>query len=460
MRQKKSDLIVHIIGIGGIGMSAIAEVLLRLGFQVQGSDQSESANVIKLRDLGAKVFIGHAGENIEGANIVTHSSAVNDKNPEYARAQELKLPILRRAQMLSDIMRLKKGIAIAGTHGKTTTTSLISTLLKEIGADPTYIIGGIVHNLGGHAHVGKGEYIVAEADESDGSFLMLSPIASVITNIDKDHIDHYGSEEGLNVAFKRFADLIPFFGVCAVNFEDPKLREIAETMDKPHVTFSASETYPNVNYYASEIEQSPEGVSFKLTINGEEKGTFNLKVPGRHNVLNALGALAVCSELGFPIEELKKGLDKYEGVGRRFQKVFEENNFEVIDDYGHHPTEILETIRTAKLSRPNKKITVVFEPHRFTRTKSCWSEFLHCFNDADEVLIAPIYPANEEPIKGITSENLSKDINQLHPNLTKVFKDWCELDQVIKDSKKKDVLLLALGAGSVGRKVKELVLNA
>lgn len=458
MRKHQKNTVVHIIGIGGIGMSAIAEVLLQLGFQVQGSDISESPNVEKLRSRGAKVMIGQKAENIEGATVITHSSAVKEGNPEYDAAYESGLPLLRRAQMLADIMRIKKGIAIAGTHGKTTTTSLVSTLLTEIGADPTYIIGGIVHNLGGHAKVGKGEYFVAEADESDGSFLMLSPVASVITNIDNDHLDHYGSEEGLNIAFHQFANQIPFFGICSVNYEDIKLRKISEEMDKPVVTFAADEKFEGqVDYLGYGLTQSQAGVEFGIKAGEKDLGKFTIQTPGKHNVLNALGALSVCIELGFDAEELKAALKKFTGVGRRFQKVFEEGDFEVIDDYGHHPTEIFETIKTAKASRSDKEVVVIFEPHRYTRTRDCWQQFLHCFNSADRVLIAPIYPASEKPIQGITSESLSGDINKLHPGLTETFDDWSRVEEVVKNSKDKKVLLLALGAGSVGKKVKDIV---
>lgn len=457
MRKQQKDTIVHIIGIGGIGMSAIAEVLLQLGFQVQGSDMAESANVENLRAKGAKITIGQKAENIQGATVITHSSAVKEGNPEYDAAVESGLPLLRRAQMLADIMRIKKGIAIAGTHGKTTTTSLVSTLLTEIGADPTYIIGGIVHNLGGHAKVGKGEYFVAEADESDGSFLMLSPVASVITNIDNDHLDHYGTEEGLQIAFHRFANQIPFFGICSLNYEDPKLRKIAEEMDKPMVTFAADPKFEDADYLAYDLNQSEKGVEFGVKTHGKDLGKFMISTPGKHNVLNALGALSVCIELGFDPEELKKGLRKFEGVGRRFQKVYEENDFEVIDDYGHHPTEIFETIKTAKASRSDKEVIVVFEPHRFTRTRDCWKEFLHCFNLADKVYIAPIYSANEKPIPGINSGSLSSDINKLHPGLTETFEDWDKVKEVVEESKSKKVLLLALGAGGVGKRVKNIV---
>ncbi len=447
------------MGIGGIGMSAIAEVLIQLGFKVQGSDIAESANVLKLKSLGAKVAIGHRAENVGEATVLVHSSAVNSENPEYKEAVEKGIPVMRRASMLADIMKLKKGIAIAGTHGKTTTTSIITTLMKEAGKDPTYIIGGIVHNLGGHAHVGQGDYIVAEADESDGSFLMLNPVASVITNIDDDHIDHYGSREGLVLAFNQFANQIPFYGVCALNIHDEKLRSLKEQMKRPYVTFGIEETPEKVDYKAESVEHHEKGVDFDFVVKGENKGRFKLAVPGRHNVLNTLGALAIAVEIGLDVEDLRAGLSKYEGVGRRFQKVYSENNFEVIDDYAHHPTEIFETIKTAKESRKEKEVLVIFEPHRYTRTKTCWQEFLHCFNLADQVLIAPIYPANEQPIAGINSESLSNDINKLHPNLTQTFSDWDEVKNYIKEKKDTNAILLALGAGSVGRKVKEIVGN-
>jgi len=458
--RKKNNLVnIHIIGIGGIGMSAIAEVLIQLGFKVQGSDMNESPNVEKLRRLGAKVTIGHSAENVAGATVVTHSSAVKKDNPEFKYASDEGLPLLRRAEILADIMKLKQGIAIAGTHGKTTTTSIVSTLLKEMGADPTYIIGGIVHNLGGHAYVGEGDYVVAEADESDGSFLMLSPIASIITNIDNDHLDHYGSEEGLEIAFNTFANTVPFFGVCSLNIHDEKLRKIKSEMKKPFVTFGVEEVPEPVDYRAKELLQSPEGAEFTLEVSGVEAGRFKLKLPGRHNVLNALGAISICIELGFDVDEIKRALETFEGVGRRFQKIYEKGGVEVIDDYGHHPTEIYETIQTAKLSRPDKEIRVVFEPHRFTRTRDCWQQFLHCFNHADKVLMAPVYSANEKPIKGITTDALVGDINKLHPGLATHFKSWSEVEEDIKKNLDKKVLYLALGAGSVGKKVKEIVSN-
>jgi len=465
LRKTKEDTLIHIIGVGGIGMSALAEILVRLGFKVQGSDLSESSNVLKLRSIGVEVKLGHQREHVGQAGVVFHSSAVKKDNPEYEFAVENNIPVLRRADLLADIMRLKKGIAVAGTHGKTTTTSIVATLLKELGEDPTYIIGGIVHNLGGHAHVGKGEYIVAEADESDGSFLMLNPVASIITNVDGDHLDHYGSMEGLTIAFERFANQIPFFGVCALNAHDPILRNISSNMTKPFVTFAQGDltidpelqTDEVINYHARNVTQSAAGAEFDLFVEGKMTYHFKLNVPGQHNVLNALGAISVAVELGHEPKDLVAALAKYEGVGRRFQKIFEEGDFEIIDDYAHHPTEIFETIKTAKESRSEKEVCVIFEPHRFSRTRSCWAEFLHCFNLADKVLIAPIYAANEAPIKGINSESLVSDINKLHPGLCESFQDWTVVERFIQEKKKKKTILLALGAGAVGKKVKSIV---
>lgn len=279
----------------------------------------------------------------------------------------------------------------------------------------------------------------------------------MITNIDNDHLDHYGSKENLFDAFVQFANQIPFYGVCALNIHDEKLRKVRDVMKRPYVTFGIGDTPEEVNYKATNVNHHSSGVDFDLLINGESAGAFKLAVPGRHNVLNTLGALSVAVELGMDIELLRKGLCTYEGVGRRFQKVYEKDGFEVIDDYAHHPTEIFETIKTAKDSRKDKEVLVVFEPHRYTRTKDCWQDFLHCFNLADKVLIAPIYPASEEPLPGINSESLAGDINKLHPGLTETFTDWKRVQEFMNGKKDSQAIILALGAGSVGRKVKELV---
>lgn len=454
---KSTGTHIHFIGIGGIGMSALAEVSLQLGCKVSGSDAKKSSNIDKLVSLGANVSIGHASENVKGATVVVYSSAISKDNPEYKNADDLNIPIMKRAELLADLMRLRQGIAIAGTHGKTTSTSIVATLLKESNKDPTYIIGGIVKNLGGHAYVGKGDFLVAEADESDGSFLLLNPVHSIITNIDDDHLDFYGSRENLFNAFEKFANKIPFYGVCALNADDEKLRKISERMHKPFVTFGLNNSGEDINYYASNIKYNLDGVVFTLIYNGKDVGDFKLALPGDHNILNALGAIAVCHESGLSFTDLRTALLKFSGVGRRFQKIYKNDNFTIIDDYGHHPTEISETIKTAKKSMPDSELVVLFEPHRFTRTKSCWGDFLHCFNGADRVLLAPIYPANEEPIIGINSENLVNDINKLHPSLSESFTDWNNIKELIDSLSSKNATLLVLGAGAVGAKVKDLV---
>lgn len=451
------DTHIHFIGIGGIGMSALAEVSLQLGFHVSGSDMNNSSNVKKLKDLGAEIFIGHERSQVGKATVVVYSSAISKENPEYDFALINGIPVMKRAELLADLMRLKRGIAVAGTHGKTTTTSIIATLLKETEGDPTYIIGGIVKNLRGHAYVGKGDYIVAEADESDGSFLLLNPVHSVITNIDNDHIDYYESEENLFTAFKEFANKIPFYGTCALNIDDKKLCAISEKMHKPFITFGLESDRKDINYKATEVKYINGGVSFEILHNGLNQGAFFLETPGDHNVLNALGAVAICHQAGVSFDHLREALKAFSGVGRRFQKVFEHESFHVIDDYGHHPTEILETIKTARKSRAESKLVVLFEPHRFTRTKSCWAEFLHCFNGADKLYMAPIYPASEKPIPGITTESLVSDINKLHPSLAEGFEDWTVVSDLVKQLKNQNATLLVLGAGAVGSRVKEIV---
>jgi UDP-N-acetylmuramate--alanine ligase len=454
---ENSNTKIHFIGIGGIGMSALAEVSLQLEFKVSGSDMANSPNVEKLAKLGAKTYIGHSEKNISEVNVIVYSSAIDPENPEFSYALKNNIPIMKRAELLADLMRLKQGIAIAGTHGKTTTTSIVTSILKASDRDPTYIIGGIVKNLGGHAFVGKGDHIVAEADESDGSFLLLNPVYSIITNIDNDHLDYYKTVENLHDSFNVFANKIPFYGVCALNADDKVLKKIAARMKKPFVTFGIDEDKVHVNYRATDLKFEKSGVSFDVSHDGKVVDRFFISTPGKHNVLNTLGAISICHSLGLSFVEIKNSLKSFTGVGRRYQRVYEESGFQIIDDYGHHPTEIIQTIKTAKKDRPESKLVVLFEPHRFTRTKACWNEFLHSFNDADEVLMAPIYPASEQEIAGISSSNLTNDINKLHPSLATSFEDWDIIKNKIEELKKENATLLVLGAGSVGRKVKSLV---
>lgn len=439
---------IHFVGIGGIGMSGIAEVLLSLGYKVSGSDVAESANVLKLKKLGAEIYIGHKEENLHDVGVIVYSSAVNDTNPEVARAKRENIPVIRRAEMLAELMRLKMGLAIAGTHGKTTTTSFLATILEECKFDPTYLIGGIVKNLGGHAKVGKGEFLVAEADESDGTFLLLTPVMSVITNIDNDHMDHYGTEENLFKAFVEFANKIPFYGTVALNAHDEKLMLLKHEMKRPSVTFGID---IEADYVAKNLDLSPFETNFDLYYKGEKVERFSINLPGRHNILNSLGATALAHHLGLSFTQIKNAVKKFEGVGRRFQLLYKENSFEVVDDYGHHPTEIASTLKTVKETRPDFKKIVIFEPHRYTRTRDCWTQFLHCFNDADELYLLPIYPASEQPIDGITTDRLIEDINRLHPQFSKKINSINDIGAVIDSVKNQNTIVVTLGAGAISK---------
>ena len=439
---------IHFIGIGGIGMSGIAEVLIASGYNVSGSDVSDSPNVKKLKKLGAEIYIGHKEENLNNVTVIVYSSAVNDMNPEVVRAKREGIPVIRRAEMLAELMRLKYGLAVAGTHGKTTTTSFLATILQECDLDPTYIIGGIVKNLDGHAKVGKGDFLVAEADESDGTFLLLTPVMSVITNIDNDHMDHYGTEENLFKAFVEFANKVPFYGVVALNAHDEKLVLLKAEMKRPAVTFGID--IP-ADFTARNIQYGHFDTSFDLYYKGELQVRFEINLPGRHNVLNCLGASVLAFHMGLKFKNIAAAAKKLEGVGRRFQLLYKQASFEVVDDYGHHPTEIASTLKIVKDTRPDYKKIVIFEPHRFTRTRDCWDQFLHCFNDADELYLLPIYAASEAAIDGITTDRLIEDINRLHPQFARKIESIDELGQVIESYKQDKTIVVTLGAGSIGK---------
>lgn len=457
MLKATFDAKLHFIGIGGIGMSGIAEVLLSLGYKVSGSDISESANVARLREKGAEIFIGHSKENIKNATVVVYSSAVTDSNPEMMEAKANNLPIMRRAEMLAELMRLKYGLAIAGTHGKTTTTSFLATILQGSDYDPTYIIGGIVKNLDGHAKVGKGEFLVAEADESDGSFLLLSPIMSVVTNIDNDHMDHYGTEANLLDCFEEFINKVPFYGVCALNAHDERLMDIVKRIKKPFLTFAIGDDLKTgADFEARNVKILETTSVFDLYFQGEKQVEITINLPGKHNILNALGAIALAHRMGVSFDLIAKSIKEFDSVGRRFQVLHKSEAIEVVDDYGHHPTEIAVTLKTLRETRKGKVIAI-FEPHRFSRTRDCWNEFLHCFNSADELYLSPIYPASEKPIPGIESERLVQDINKLHPNFANYIDSLDRMDEIIKANP--GATIATMGAGSIGRKVREWVLD-
>lgn len=444
---------LHFIGIGGIGMSGIAEVLLDLGYKVSGSDLNSSSVTENLIKKGAEVKIGHKHENVDGATIVVYSSAIDPKNPEFARAMELKIPMIRRAEMLAELMRLKFGIAVAGSHGKTTTTSLIATIFQEASLDATHIIGGIVHNLGGNAKKGDGQYLIAEADESDGSFLLLSPIMAAVTNIDNDHLDHYGSEDKIVDAFVEFVNKLPFYGKAALNINDSKSTEIKSRIKRPVVWYGINTT--EADYCAQEVEISASGASFSLYVHGKSLGKVKTHLLGMHNVSNTLAAIAISLEAGLDFGIIKSGLLKFQGVGRRLEKVFEENNYLVMDDYGHHPTEVRATISTLR-KIDNRRLTVVFEPHRYSRTQNFWKEFQDSFEGADEIFIAPIYAASENKIEGITSENLVKEMKLKGKNVSYIS-TLDSLKEILESKRGTNSILVTLGAGAISKKIREFI---
>lgn len=446
------DVVIHFIGIGGIGMSGIARVLINLGYSVTGSDLNESENTQLLKKMGASIYIDHNKENIGNASIIVHTSAVDPKNPEMMEAKLKSIPIIQRAEMLAELMRLKYGIAVAGTHGKTTTTSIVSTIFEKADLKATHIVGGIVKNLDTHAKLGEGEILIAEADESDGSFLLLNPILAIVTNIDNDHLDFYKSTEKLKESFLTFINKIPFYGTVAINIDDANIREIVQSIKKPFITFGI-DSKENVNFRAHSLENTMSGTKFLIKKNGKDIGEFELPMWGRHNVLNALGAIAIADKYGVDLNVIKEAIKGFKGVGRRLEKI--ENNFglDIYDDYGHHPTEISSTINALKLS--GRKVFTFFEPHRYTRTRDCWKEFLHCFNQSDKVYMLPIYPANEEPISGITSESLVEDINKIHPDKINLV-DYSHIKDILLEIAR-DTIVLSLGAGPISKKFRSIV---
>jgi UDP-N-acetylmuramate--alanine ligase len=390
----------HFVGIGGAGMSGIAEVLANQGFEVSGSDLAESATTRRLRDLGVRVAIGHAAENIANADAVVVSTAVKDDNPEVVAARARHLPVVPRAQMLAELMRLKQGIAIAGTHGKTTTTSLTASCLAEAGLDPTFVIGGRLNSAGSNARLGSGEFLVAEADESDASFLFLSPVIAVVTNIDADHMDTYGHDFGrLKQAFVDFLHRLPFYGVAVLCIDDPHVREILPRIAKQVVTYGFA---ADANIRAENVRAEDGRMRFDCV---RSNGTLSrlavtLNLPGEHNVRNALAAIAVATEVGCGDTAILKALAEFTGVGRRFQRYGEVNlpaggHFTLIDDYGHHPTEMAATLAAARGAFPGRRIVVAFQPHRYTRTRDCFEDFVRVLSNADAVLLTEVYAAGE-----------------------------------------------------------------
>ena len=409
MKMPQTIGLVHFVGIGGIGMSGIAEVLHNLGYQVQGSDQAESANVQRLRDKGIKCLVGHKAENLGAAEVIVVSTAIKKDNPELVAAREQLLPVVRRAEMLAELMRFRQAIAIGGTHGKTTTTSMVATLLEAGGLDPTVINGGIINAYGTNAHMGEGEWMVVEADESDGTFLKLPAEIAVVTNIDPEHLDHYGSFDKVRKAFRRFVENVPFYGFGVMCIDHPEVQAlVARIEDRRLVTYGEN---PQADVRFSNLRVEGASSTFDLAIRDRRNGQILrisdlvLPMPGRHNVSNATAAIAVAYELGLDEAAIRKGLASFGGVKRRFTRTGSWNGAEIFDDYGHHPVEIKAVLSAARQGCKGR-IVAIAQPHRYTRLRDLFDDFAACFNDADTVLVAPVYAAGEEPIDEVNSEAL------------------------------------------------------
>ncbi len=436
---------VHFVGIGGSGMSGIAEVLHNMGFEVSGSDIAKKDTTKHLENLGIRVFYGHSPENVRGAQLVVLSSAITEDNPEVQEAHRLGIPVIPRAEMLAELMRVKFSIAVSGAHGKTTTTSMIAQVLAEAGLDPTVVIGGKLKGVGSGARLGQSEYLVAEADESDKSFLKLLPTIAVITNIDREHLEAYGSLLALKHAFADFASRVPFYGAAVVNLDDPNVQEILPEIRRRVVTYGFSR---QADFSARDVVLEDLGSRFEVYKGEEKLAEVSLRVPGEHNVLNALAAFAVAWELEIPPEVAAKGLGEFRGVERRFEVKGERDGVVVVDDYGHHPTEIKATLRAAR-QWWSGRIVVVFQPHRYTRTRDLWRDFGPAFHQADELLILPIYPAGEEPIPGVSAELILEAVRSSGHRSARLVSSREEALEVLKGILKPGDMLLTLGAGDV-----------
>jgi UDP-N-acetylmuramate--alanine ligase len=445
---------IHFVGIGGAGMSGIAEVLINLGFAVSGSDLQRSDTTARLEQLGATVHLGHAGEHMDEADVVVVSGAVPESNPEVLAAREKRVPVVARAEMLGELMRFRHGIAVAGTHGKTTTTSLVASLLAEGGMDPTFIVGGLVNAFGSNARLGQGRYLVAEADESDGSFLKLQPVISVVTNIDRDHLDAYqGSFDQLQRAFLEFLHHLPFFGVAVLCIDDAHVAELVPEVGRTVVTYGLDD---GADVRGTNLRQEGRSMSFDLWLPGAEQALpVSLTQPGRHNALNAIGAAAVAWELGLGADCIAAGLARFGGIGRRFAEIgtLDMNGKQVLafEDYGHHPTELDAVIRAARDGWPDRRLVLFFQPHRYTRTRDQFDDFARVLAEADALVLADIYPAGETPLAGIDADSLARAVHRRRELPLQRVGRVDEAPDVLAEVLEDDDLLLVMGAGDVGR---------
>src|ERR1700687_462403 len=445
---------IHLVGIGGIGMSGIAEVLLTLAYSVSGSDLKLSGITSRLQNLGAAIHEGHRSENVAGAHVVVISSAVHQDNPEVIEAHREKIPVIPRAEMLAELMRLKYGIAVAGAHGKTTTTSITASILAAAHLDPTFVVGGRVNQAGTTARLGKGEFFGVEADESDRSFLLLAPVVAVVTTIDREHMDQYSSLEDIQDAFVQFVNRVPFYGAAILCLDEPNVQAIIPNVKRPIITYGTSS---QADLIISDIKLEGLGSEFRLTYKGDDLGIFQLfHPPGIHNVRNAAAAAAVALYLNVPAELIREGLAKFAGVGRRFDIKGVVNDITVIDDYGHHPAAIRATLEPARICKFNR-LMALFQPHRYTRTQYLWDEFCRAFNQADVVVLTDIYAASEPPIPGVTSEALANAILEAgHKNVFYSRSMQESIEYLLREARPGDAIL-TIGAGNVSRASNELM---
>jgi len=435
---------IHFTGIGGAGMSGIAEILLNMGFQVSGSDQSDSERTAHLKALGGKIYRGHDPRFIKGAEVLVYSSAIRGDNVELVAAKIRKVPVIPRAEMLAELMRLRYGIAVAGAHGKTTTTTMIASLLATGGLDPTSVIGGKVNSFG-HAKKGEGEFLVAEADESDGSFMKLSPTLAIVTGLDHEHLDYYKNFEAIQRTFLDFMNKVPFYGLVIACADDPVLARLMPKIEKRLLSYGTADS---VQLRAFNMSYEAWTSTFDVHYEGEMLGHFELHAPGEHNILNALAAIAVGIELELPTPILQKGIAAYPGIERRFQLRGERNGSLLVDDYAHHPTEIVATIKAAKVAW-HAELVVVFQPHRYTRTRDCMAALSEAFEEVDQLILCEIYAAGETPISGITGEVLFEAVRKKREKPTTFVKDSGEIPALLKKITRPGMMILTLGAGDI-----------
>jgi UDP-N-acetylmuramate--alanine ligase len=443
---------VHFIGVGGIGMSGLAEILRTLEFDVSGSDMKEGENTARLKRLGVRIDVGHRAENVRGADVVVYSSAIHTTNPEIVEARQLGIPVIPRAEMLAELMRVKYGVAIAGSHGKTTTTSLVATILGAAGFDPTVVVGGRMHVWGTNAKLGAGDLLVAEADESDGSFLRLTPTIAAVTNIDPEHLDFYGTHEAVKAAFLQFVEKVPFYGLAVLCLDHPSVQEMLPKVGRRYVTYGLS---PQADYSARAVGFHKLRTSFVAYRQGRAFGEFTVQMPGQHNVLNCLAAIAIADELEVPLDVIKDALAGFRGVARRFTIVADVGGVSLIDDYGHHPAEVVATLAAARKAFDGRVI-VAFQPHRHTRTHHLFDDFTRAFNQADRLFLLDIYAAGEAPIEGVTSEKLAQAIAQHGHHGVSYVANRATLAAALANEARPGDCVIALGAGDVNKVLRDV----